>query len=160
VLEHSDARLLFVGKLDTWEQQAAGVPPELPCIAFPLAPPTAFASWDAVVADTAPLQGRPVRAPEDLAMIIYTSGSTGRPKGVMLPFRAVGAAAYGLVDDLRRRTGGGREWRALSYLPLAHCFERACIECVAWVDGRGHVYFAESLDTFLADLRRARPTLF
>ena len=38
VLEHSEANLLFVGKLDTWPQQNAGVPQGLPCIAFPLAP--------------------------------------------------------------------------------------------------------------------------
>jgi long-subunit acyl-CoA synthetase (AMP-forming) len=28
------------------------------------------------------------------------------------------------------------------------------------VDGRAHIFFAEALDTFLADLQRARPTLF
>ena len=40
VLEHSEASLLFVGKLDTWPQQRRGVPAGLPCIAFPLAPKT------------------------------------------------------------------------------------------------------------------------
>ena len=40
VLEHSEASLLFVGKLDIWAQQSSGVPAGLPCIAFPLAPPT------------------------------------------------------------------------------------------------------------------------
>jgi long-subunit acyl-CoA synthetase (AMP-forming) len=38
-------------------------------------------------------------------------------------------------------------------------FERAYIECASFVGG-GHVFFAESLDTFVADLQRARPTLF
>ena len=38
VLEHSEASLLFVGKLDTWDEQRAGVPVGLPCIALPLAP--------------------------------------------------------------------------------------------------------------------------
>ena len=42
VLEHSEASLLFVGKLDQWAQHAAGVPAGLPCIALPLAPPTSF----------------------------------------------------------------------------------------------------------------------
>jgi long-chain acyl-CoA synthetase len=37
VLEHSEASLLFVGKLDTWPQQRPGVPKGLPCIALPLA---------------------------------------------------------------------------------------------------------------------------
>lgn len=42
VLEHSESSLLFVGKLDTWAQQRAGVAAALPCIALPLAPPTEF----------------------------------------------------------------------------------------------------------------------
>jgi long-subunit acyl-CoA synthetase (AMP-forming) len=47
----------------------------------------------------------------------------------------------------------------LSYLPLAHAFERAVVETPTFLIGF-HVYFAESLDTFVADLKRARPTLF
>ena len=160
VLDHGDAKLLFVGKLDDWEQQSAGVPADMPCIALPLAPSTRFDQWDAVIEKTAPLPGRPGRKPDDLAMIIYTSGSTGQPKGVMLSFRSVSASAQGFARDLQKRMTGGREWRVLSYLPLAHVFERACVECVAWIDGKGHVYFAESLETFVADLNRARPTLF
>ncbi len=160
VLEQSDAKLFFVGKLDTWEQQASGVPAGLPCIAFPLAPANSFDSWDVLIANTPPLAGKPGRKADDLAMIIYTSGSTGQPKGVMLNFRAVSSVAEGFVKDIRKHTGTHEDWRVLSYLPLAHSFERACIESVAWVDGRGHIFFAESMDTFLADLNRARPTLF
>jgi long-subunit acyl-CoA synthetase (AMP-forming) len=48
----------------------------------------------------------------------------------------------------------------LSYLPLAHSFERSWVEGSALVDGRTHLYFAESLDTFLQDLQRAQPTVF
>jgi long-subunit acyl-CoA synthetase (AMP-forming) len=48
----------------------------------------------------------------------------------------------------------------LSYLPLAHSFERSWIEAASLVDGRTQVFFAESLDTFLQDLQRARPTMF
>jgi long-subunit acyl-CoA synthetase (AMP-forming) len=160
VLEHSDARLLFVGKLDIWKQQAPGVPEGLPCIALPLAPPTDLPGWDAIIAKTAPLTQRTVRQPEENAMIIYTSGSTGTPKGAMISFRAVTDVAEGYARDIRQQSGITGAYRVLSYLPLAHSFERAVIECVSWFDGQGHIFFAETLDTFVADLQRARPTLF
>lgn len=160
VLEHSGASLLFVGKLDTWQQQAPGVPAGLPCIALPLAPRTDFETWDAIVARTAPLGGRPQRAPDDLAMLIYTSGSTGQPKGVMHSFERVTRASEGMVNDLTTRIGDKLDNRVLSYLPLAHVFERAWVECASMVSGTTHIYFAESLDTFLQDLNRARPTTF
>jgi long-subunit acyl-CoA synthetase (AMP-forming) len=92
---------------------------------------------------------------DELAMIIYTSGSTGQPKGVMHSFQSVTRASEGIV----RGVSITQEERVLSYLPLAHVFERAYIECASFVGG-GHVFFAESLDTFVADLQRARPTLF
>jgi long-chain acyl-CoA synthetase len=160
VLEHSDARLLFVGKLDTWEQQKAGVPDDLPCIALPLAPKTSFNQWDELIGRTAPLSGKLKRDADDLAMIIYTSGSTGVPKGAMISFGAVSAVGKGYTDDLRPRMGPDGRWRVLSYLPLAHSYERAVIASPAWHSGRLHIFFAESLDTFVADLNRARPNLF
>ena len=160
VLEHSGASLLFVGKLDIWEQQKPGVPAGLPCIALPLSPPTDFETWDAIIARTPPLTGRPARAGTDLAMLIYTSGSTGQPKGVMHSFERITAASLGIVTELKSRIGTDVHNRVLSYLPLAHVFERAWVECGSLVDGNTHLYFAESLDTFLQDLNRARPTTF
>jgi long-chain acyl-CoA synthetase len=163
VLGHSEASLLFVGKLDAWERQEPGVPAGLPRIALPLAPDSAraaYPNWEEVAAGTAPLDGRPQRDAEDLAMLIYTSGSTGTPKGVMVSFPAFTRAAEGIVGDLRARIGQDMEGRMLSYLPLAHSFERSWVEGSSLVDGRTRVYFAETLDTFLEDLRRARPTMF
>jgi long-chain acyl-CoA synthetase len=160
VLEDSEASLLFVGKLDTWPQQAAGVPDGLPCIAFPLAPPNSFDRWDDIVSRTEPLAGRPQRSRDDLAMLIYTSGSTGQPKGVMLSFNAVSRASVAIVEYTRSTLGDSHEGRMISYLPLAHSFERAWVECASLAAGTTHIFFAEAVDTFLADLQRARPTIF
>jgi long-chain acyl-CoA synthetase len=160
VLDHSDAKLLFVGKLDTWEQQKGGVPDDLPCIALPLAPKTSFNQWDELVARTEPLAGKLTRAADELAMIIYTSGSTGTPKGAMISFGAVSAVGKGYTEDLAPRMEANQRWRVMSYLPLAHSYERAVISAPAWHSGRLHIFFAESLDTFVADLNRARPNLF
>ena len=46
ILEHSEAKLLFVGKLDGWDGMKSGVPAGLPCISTPLAPPNDFVRWD------------------------------------------------------------------------------------------------------------------
>jgi long-chain acyl-CoA synthetase len=160
VLEHSGASLLFVGKLDTWEKQVPGVPEGMPRIAFPLAPKTSYDSWDAIIAKTPPMPGKPQRAGTDLAMLIYTSGSTGQPKGVMHSFERITAAAEGINGRMDESLGKGSENRVLSYLPLAHVFERAFVESLSFVDGKMRVYFADTLETFLQDLQRARPTLF
>jgi len=164
VLEHSEASLLFVGKLDGWEAQKPGVPAAMPRIALPLAPAGAreeYDTWDEIVARTQPLGGRPQRGADELAMLIYTSGSTGRPKGVMSTFAAITAAGKGFADFSREQTGLRSETgRLISYLPLAHSFERSCVEASSLVDGNTHVYFSESLETFVKDVQRARPTQF
>jgi long-chain acyl-CoA synthetase len=158
ILEHSGAQLLFVGKLDGWEGMKPGIPAGLPCIAHPLAPADALKSyprWDDITARTAPLAGQPVRPADELCTIMYTSGTTGAPKGVMHTF---GSFAMAVADGLRRiplRQDG----RMLSYLPLSHVVERCLVEHGQLATGM-HVYFAESLDTFTADLQRARPTVF
>ena len=160
VLEHSEASLLFVGKLDTWEQQALALPDGLPCIALPLAPQTDFETWDAIVARTEPLGGRPSRGADDLAMLLYTSGSTGQPKGVMQNFHNITRTSELRISDAHTRLPDNVERRVLSYLPLAHVYERAVVECCTFVEGRGRVFFTESLATFLEDIKRARPTAF
>jgi long-chain acyl-CoA synthetase len=38
ILEHSESKLLFVGKLDGWLGMKPGIPEGLPCISLPLAP--------------------------------------------------------------------------------------------------------------------------
>jgi long-chain acyl-CoA synthetase len=158
ILEHSGAKVLFVGKLDGWAHMKPGLPSALACISHPLSPPDArqsYAQWDEIVASTMPLRGEPVRRGDDLATIIYTSGTTGAPKGVMHCFAALAWA----VETAMRRVPLRSDTRMLSYLPLAHVVERALVECGQLESGM-HVYFAESTETFVADLQRARPTVF
>jgi long-chain acyl-CoA synthetase len=155
ILDHSESKLVFIGKLDGFDRMKDGIPADLPLITTPLAPKVeGAASWDEIVAKTEPLGGKPNRDPDELATIIYTSGSTGVPKGVMHSFRTMCAATVFL--DIVKLTPDDR---VLSYLPLAHALERAGVEIPTMKVGH-RVYFAESLDTFVQDLRRARPTMF
>jgi long-chain acyl-CoA synthetase len=155
ILEHSEAKLLFVGKLDDWSAMKPGVPATLPCISLPLASARAYPSWDDIVKSTTPIAGNPVRDGDELCTIMYTSGTTGTPKGVMHSF-ANFAWSIGVI---RKRMRIEADSRALSYLPLSHVAERTSLEHGLLASGM-RVYFAESLQTFTADLQRAQPTLF
>ena len=156
ILEHSDARLLFVGKLDPiWDEMQRGVPAGMLRVAFPLARPSADPRWDDLISGHEPLAELAQRAPEEMATIVYTSGSTGTPKGVMLSFGAISAATAGICKlfDLSPND------RMLSYLPMAHTMERWLAGCASTQAGF-QIFFADSVDSFVDDLKRARPTLF
>jgi long-chain acyl-CoA synthetase len=156
ILEHSDSKLLFVGKLDPiWSEMQQGVPVGVRRVNFPLAPPGDGDRWDDIIAGHEPLAQVKHRSPDEMATIVYTSGSTGQPKGAMLSFGAMAAASEGLIKmlDLNQRD------RMLSYLPLAHTMERWIIGGCA-TRAPFQIFFAETVDTFLQDLQRARPTLF
>ncbi|WP_066272199.1 AMP-binding protein [Hydrogenophaga palleronii] len=158
ILTHSEAKACFIGKLDGWEGMKPGVPADMPCLAYALSPLDVIQScegWEAICGRHEPLQGEPVRGADELATLIYTSGTTGLPKGVMHSF---GNFAWAIDSGVKRIPLSGDD-RMLSYLPLAHVVERMLVEH-GWLRTAMHVYFAESLDTFAADLQRARPTIF
>jgi long-chain acyl-CoA synthetase len=156
IIEHSEAKLLFVGKLDPiWEDMKQGVPPGLKTVSFPLAPENDHEQWDDIAATHAPLMETAACPPDETATIIYTSGSTGTPKGVMISFEAMYLSGKGFSDFMNIHSDD----RMLSYLPLAHVFERLVVQSTCLCTGFP-LFFAESLDTFLDDLKRARPTLF
>ncbi len=155
ILEHSEAKMLFVGKLDTWNEMKPGVPADLHQVSYPLSPKNDFPTWNNIVKETAPIEGSPERDGKDLAIIVYTSGSTGKPKGVMQTFEAMAISVRGLEKVLSSTPND----RILSYLPLAHVMERFLVESLTLRSGF-QIFFAESLDTFVDDLKRAEPTLF
>jgi long-chain acyl-CoA synthetase len=156
ILEHSDCKLLFIGKLDpVWAEMEPGIPVDVRRVGFPFAPPGDHERWDDIIARHEPMARVAERTLEELATIIYTSGSTGQPKGAMLSFAAMATPTEGLVELLGLKSTD----RMLSYLPLAHSMERWLVGCCS-TRAPFQVFFAESVNTFLTDLQRARPTLF
>ena len=59
ILQHSESKLLFVGKLDDWDEIEKGIPSNMDCIAFPLAPKNNYRKWDDVIANKKTDRGRP-----------------------------------------------------------------------------------------------------
>ncbi|MDC3104016.1 AMP-binding protein, partial [Flavobacteriales bacterium] len=155
ILEHSEAKLLFVGKLDDFESMRPGVSKDLPCIAFPFYSEEGYLVWDDLIKDIEPMTENVVRDPNELATIIYTSGTTGMPKGVMHKFYNFSFATSNAVPLLGLVT----EERFFSYLPLCHIAERLLVEMGSLYSG-GMVSFAENLDTFAQNLADTKPTAF
>jgi long-chain acyl-CoA synthetase len=155
ILEHSESKLLFVGKLDGWDAMKVGVPEGIPRVSFPSSPPNEYPTWDTLVKITPPIAGEPQRKLEETALLVYTSGSTGQPKGVEHTFRSVSAAGKGFAQGL----GLKQSDRFMSYLPLAHVFERGAVEALTLHLG-AQIFFVDTLETFVQDLKRARPTIF
>ncbi len=155
ILQHSAAQAAFIGKMDDTSSLQGCMVSGLPVVTLPLAPSLQALQWNDLLASNAPLQGEPCPPADALATIMYTSGTTGRPKGVMHSF---GALAWSVSSATERVHMRGSD-RLISYLPLAHVAERILVEQAGLRFGL-QVFFAESLDTFIADMQRARPTVF
>jgi len=92
--------------------------------------------------------------PDDLATLIYTSGTTGNPKGVMLSHRNF----ISNVIATRNLCPFTPEWRALSFLPLNHVYERML--SYLYTSHGVSIYYAESLETIAVNLKEVKPQIF
>ena len=101
---------------------------------------------------------------EDLASLVYTSGTTGQPKGVKLTHRNFRANVNQTYKRYGPREDKGAEYpvvdnetRTVSYLPLAHVFERLTGHFLQFGAG-ACVAYAESVDTLKEDFQAVEPT--
>lgn len=92
--------------------------------------------------------------PDDLLTIIYTSGTTGNPKGVCLSHKNILAnirqcllSFY--IDD---------NDRFLSFLPLAHTYERTAGYYLPLFAG-ARVFYAQNIDTMQTQMAETQPTV-
>ena len=102
--------------------------------------------------------GTPVYHPPsstDIATINYTSGTTGPPKGVTLTHSAAVAAAS--VSNCAVPQGPRDVF--ISYLPLAHIYERMTEHGALWA-GVSIGYFHGDILALVDDLKLLRPTAF
>ncbi|MFN3315645.1 MAG: AMP-binding protein [Raineya sp.] len=156
VLTHSECKVLFVGKLDDWNNMKAGVPKEVQTIALPDSPAKELKQWNDIAEDIEPMQENIKPNIEDVFTIIYTSGTTGMPKGAMITHLN---SAMAMEVNLEFMKLNYSDNQFFSYLPLCHIAERCIVEAFSLQCG-GTVSFVESLDTFAQNLADTQPTHF
>ncbi len=164
VIKLSDAKAVFIGKLETWSTaHAEEIPNDIKIIRFPHyngnAQITQGQAWDDIVLDTPPILEKYIPSPQELWTILFTSGTTGTPKGVMHVHHS---PVQIIKDDSKNDWIGianNPAPRLLSYLPLNHVAEKIGVYAVALMLG-GTVSFGESIETFAKNLQDTQPTMF
>lgn len=92
---------------------------------------------------------------DDIATICYTSGTTGTPKGAVLSHGNLIANVAGASWAIRLYPSD----LYISYLPLAHIYERANQIMVAYSGGASGFYQGDSMK-LLEDMAVLKPTIF
>ncbi|MGH8927654.1 MAG: AMP-dependent synthetase/ligase [Acidimicrobiia bacterium] len=95
---------------------------------------------------------------DDVATVVFTSGTGGDPKGAVLTHRNLIWAA----EASARAVGVRRREKTLSYLPLAHAFERVITTVIPLVapSERWTCWFVREIEQLPAAIRSVRPTIF
>lgn len=154
ILEHSESKAVFIGKVDHYDDSSGAVPHGVVKIgisAYGISVENTWEEW---------LKGAPHDAvyswkPEEILTIMYTSGTTGQAKGVM---HAVDSF-YQVVTTAVKELGIPFHPKLFSYLPLSHIAERSGIEMIGIYTG-ATFSFAESLEAFSKNVADTQPTLF
>ncbi|KAJ0016135.1 hypothetical protein NQD34_014425 [Periophthalmus magnuspinnatus] len=97
--------------------------------------------------------------PEDLSIVCFTSGTTGNPKGAMLTHENVVADAAGAVSTFESSVPLTSNDVTISFLPLAHMFERV-VQVVAYGVGARVGFFQGDIRLLPDDMKTLQPTVF
>ncbi|MCE3050528.1 Long chain acyl-CoA synthetase 4 [Datura stramonium] len=102
----------------------------------------------------------PLKKKNDICTIMYTSGTTGEPKGVMISNNSI----VTLIAGVKRFLESVNEALTmndvyLSYLPLAHIFDRAIEECFI-NHGASIGFWRGDVKLLTEDIGELKPTVF
>ncbi|XP_033005580.1 long-chain-fatty-acid--CoA ligase 5 [Lacerta agilis] len=97
--------------------------------------------------------------PGDLAIVCFTSGTTGNPKGAMLTHESIVANAAAFMKTIEMTSPCVPSDVSLSYLPLAHMFERV-VQTVMYSNGAKVGFFQGDIRFLTDDMKTLKPTIF
>jgi long-chain acyl-CoA synthetase len=173
VLEHCEARMLFVSNADLLREVtpalkdlpaletivvADGPVAETPGITvIPLSQLETRGAEESARDTAAARTLADQRYPDDLATIIYTSGTTGTPKGVMLSHENLCMNALYTYQETGTYRFGPDGETSLSFLPLSHVFARTM--CYASLAFGTPIWFTTP-DNLAEDFQHVKPTVF
>ena len=163
LLDFGDVDLLFVGKIETWEDIGPHISKDISIIKFPQYIGCSVVGrgedWFDFINRYQPLNEPHVPKLSDLWTIIFTSGTTGNPKGVKLSYLSLDSTKIIIeqVNPLKVDFSGNNNF--ISYLPLNHIAERVVVEHVCMRYG-GSLSFVESIDSFAQNLKQIQPHIF
>uniref|UniRef100_A0A8C6XP47 Long-chain-fatty-acid--CoA ligase n=1 Tax=Naja naja TaxID=35670 RepID=A0A8C6XP47_NAJNA len=96
---------------------------------------------------------------EDLAVICFTSGTTGCPKGALITHRNIVSNMSAFVKATETGYKTSPSDTHISFLPLAHMFERI-VQCVILCHGARIGFFQGDIRLLMDDLKTLQPTVF
>lgn len=102
----------------------------------------------------------PITKKSDICTIMYTSGTTGDPKGVMISNESIISLISGvqhLLESLNEELSQKDVY--LSYLPLAHIFDRVMEELFIF-NGASIGYWRGDVKLLIEDIGELKPSIF
>ncbi|XP_036791739.1 long-chain-fatty-acid--CoA ligase 1 isoform X4 [Oncorhynchus mykiss] len=97
--------------------------------------------------------------PQDLAVVCFTSGTTGKPKGAMITHGNIASNSSSVIKILEGSFFIRQEDVSISYLPLAHMFERM-IQVSMFCHGARVGFYQGDISLLMDDIKTLKPTFF